>query len=38
MRFSVGEQFSIRGEMAMPLGWTAESSITETAPVEGRKR
>lgn len=24
--------------MAMPLGWTMELSIIETAPVEGRKR
>lgn len=37
-RFSVAEQFSILGLIAIPFGCTIVSSIIETTPVEGRKR
>lgn len=38
LRFSVAEQFSSLGLIAIPFGWTMVSSIMETTPVEGRKR
>lgn len=38
VRLNVAEQLGMRGLIAMPLGWTASSSMMETEPVEGRKR